>query len=298
MRKIQAELYSILEEPEKSTIGFYVNTFIYVLIVISILSLMLSTVDSFHEKYGDMITTTRNIIMPIFIIEYILRLYASGIKPKYRGIQGKIKYIFSVYALIDLVAIFPYILANSGIDSAFVRSLRLLRIFRLFRVKKYALFIKQIKTITARLKEEFMVLLFYTFILLIVLSFAIFEIEHNAQPDVFSNVFQTMWWAVATLTTVGYGDMYPVTVAGKVITAIITIVGIAFVAIPGGMFASEFMNEINKQKREDANANQSMCPRCSANNIELWKNDDFSVAEKTFNKIYHCQSCHLTWLNK
>ncbi len=296
MRTVKEKLYSILEEPEKSILGFYVNSFIYILIVISILSLMFSTVDSFNTKYGDVIAMVRNIVMPIFIIEYILRLYASGVNPKYRGIQGRVKYVFSIYALIDLIAILPYILMNSGIDSAFIRSLRLLRIFRLFRVKKYVLFIQQMKTITSRLKEEFMVLLFYTFILLIVLSFAIFEVEHDAQPNVFSNVFQTMWWSVATLTTVGYGDMYPITVAGKVITAIITIIGIAFVAIPGGMFASEFMSEINKQKRKDEKTNQTVCPQCSAANIELWEDKKFSIAEKTFNKIYHCQSCQLTWL--
>ena len=233
--------------------------------------------------------------MPIFVIEYLLRVYASGSLSKYKGIWGKVKYVKTPYAIIDLLSILPYILLNTGFNSSFIRSLRLLRIFRLFRVKKYANFIQQMRIITGNMKEELLVLLFYTAVLLVMLSFAIFELEHDAQPDVFSNVFQTMWWAVATLTTVGYGDMYPVTVMGKVITAFITIIGIAFVAIPGGMFASEFMAEINKGK-EKKSTTSVKCFRCDSRDIEVFEDVSLGYDDEELKKMYVCKGCQFTWL--
>jgi voltage-gated potassium channel len=165
-----------------------------------------------------------------------------------------------------------------------------MRIFRLFRVKKYASFIDNMKMITTNIREELIVLLFYTMILLILLSFAIYEFEHNAQPEVFSNIFQTMWWAVATLTTVGYGDIYPITAMGKLITAFISVIGIAFVAIPGGMFASEFMSEINKNKEKKNHKSNDICLRCNSTNIELHTKDN----EKD---MHICKECKFTWLD-
>lgn len=284
----QDKLYILFEEPSKSKASFILNSFIYVLIFISILNLMLSTVASFQNEYGYIIKSIRNIIMPVFVLEYLLRLYASGSLEKYKGITGKFKYILSPYAVIDLLAILPYILLHTGFNSAFIRSLRLLRIFRLFRVKKYTSFIQQMKNIMENIKEELVVLLFYTIILLVVLSFAIYELENEAQPEVFTNIFQTMWWAVATLTTVGYGDMYPITTMGKIITAFITIIGIAFVAIPGGMFASEFMSEINKDKKNDTDVD-NQCLKCGASNIKVKES-------KEFESIHVCKECKFTWL--
>jgi len=280
----QDKLYKLFEEPEKSKASFMLNTLIYVLIFISILNLMLLSVESIQKEYGDIIVLIRNIIMPIFVIEYLLRVYASGSLSKYKGIWGKVKYVKT-----------PYILLNTGFNSSFIRSLRLLRIFRLFRVKKYANFIQQMRIITGNMKEELLVLLFYTAVLLVMLSFAIFELEHDAQPDVFSNVFQTMWWAVATLTTVGYGDMYPVTVMGKVITAFITIIGIAFVAIPGGMFASEFMAEINKGK-EKKSTTSVKCFRCDSRDIEVFEDVSLGYDDEELKKMYVCKGCQFTWL--
>ena len=291
----QDKLYKLFEEPEKSKASFMLNTLIYVLIFISILNLMLLSVESIRKEYGDIIVLIRNIIMPIFVIEYLLRVYASGSLSKYKGIWGKVKYVKTPYAIIDLLSILPYILLNTGFNSSFIRSLRLLRIFRLFRVKKYANFIQQMRKITSNMKEELLVLLFYTAVLLVMLSFAIFELEHDAQPEVFTNVFQTMWWAVATLTTVGYGDMYPITVMGKVITAFITIIGIAFVAIPGGMFASEFMAEINKGK-EKKYATSDKCLRCSSSDIEVFEDVSLGYEDEELKKMYVCNGCQFTWL--
>ena len=298
--RLQDKLYSILEKPDDNRISFIVNSVIYMLIFISIINLMLSSVQEIQSEYGSIITLVRNIIMPIFVLEYLVRLYASGSLSKYRGFMGKLRYIITPYAIIDLVSILPYILLSTGFNSSFIRSLRLLRIFRLFRVKKYANFAQIMKDIVSNIKEELLVLLFYTFILLIILSFAIFEVEHDAQPDIFTNIFQTMWWAVATLTTVGYGDMYPITAWGKIITSIISIIGIAFVAIPGGMFASEFMSKINERKEEKTKTDiKTYCPKCNNPKIHTFPNATLRYSDKKENhdKLYICQKCDFRWFD-
>ena len=293
---LQKKLYVLFEQPGKSRASFILNTVIYILIIISIVNLMLYSVESIRKEYGFILELVRNIVMPIFILEYIGRLYASGYLEEYKGIKGKLKYMVTPYAIIDLLAILPYILLNSGFNSSFIRSLRLLRIFRLFRVKKYAIFVQLMKKILNNLKEELTVLFLYTLVVIVVLSFIIFDIEHEAQPEVFSNVFQTLWWAVATLTTVGYGDMYPVTAAGKFITAIITIIGIGFVAIPGGMFASEFMEAIAQEKKKKKK--EVRCPKCGAQEIENFSSPivEIDTQKKHYDDLYVCSECGFTWL--
>lgn len=295
---IQKKLYNLFEEPGKYRASFLLNTIIYILILISIINLMLFTVEPIREKYGSILELIRSIVMPIFVLEYLLRLYASGALKEYRGFVGKLRYAITPYAIIDLLSILPYLLVSTGYNSSFMRSLRLLRIFRLFRVKKYAAFAQLMKKIIGNIKEELIVLLFYTVVIIIILSFVIFEAEHSAQPDIFTNVFQTMWWSVATLTTVGYGDMYPITATGKFITTIIMIIGIAFIAIPGGMFASEFITALGEDKKKKMkDKDNKVCLKCGSHNIEVFsnvviKNEEI---ERQYEHINLCKECQLMW---
>ena len=293
---LQKKLYILLEEPSTNKASYWLNIFIYFLILLSILSLMLQSVKSLDAKYGELFEMTNNIIMQFFIVEYIARLYASGAAAPYRGLKGKIHYIFSPYAIIDFLAIAPYILMGFDIDNSFVRALRLFRVFRLFRMQKYARFLHTLREIIQDKKEEFVVLLVYTLIILVMLAFVIYGIEHEAQPDVFSNIPQTLWWAVATLTTVGYGDMYPITAEGKFITAVISLLGIGFVAIPGGILASEFTERLQEEKEKECKLHA--CPKCCSEKIEVFENPKVIVAgkEKSFKTLHHCKSCDFEWL--
>jgi len=295
---LQQKLYTLFEEPDTNRASFMVNTVIYILIIISILNLMLYSVEPIRVKYGFVLDMVRHIVMPIFIVEYILRMYASGSLTQYQGILGKIKYALTPYAIIDLLSILPYLLISTGFNSSFIRSLRLLRIFRLFRVRKYAIFVQLMKKILNNIKEELIVLLFYTVVIIIILSFIIYEVEHEAQPEVFSNIFQTMWWAVATLTTVGYGDMYPVTAAGKIITTIITILGIGFIAIPGGLFASEFIASIDEEKKKKQN--ELKCLKCGSIKIRSYADPivEYASKKQPYDQIHVCSECNFTWMEE
>ncbi len=237
--------------------------------------------------------------MPIFVLEYIFRLYASGYLSEYKGLKGKLKYALTSYAIIDLLSILPYFLTSVGFNSSFIRSLRLLRVFRLLRVKKYTVFIQLMKKIINNIKEEITVLLFFTFIVLIILSFVMYDIEHRAQPEVFTDIFQTMWWSVATLTTVGYGDMFPITAAGKLITSLITVMGIGFIAIPGGMFASEFISEIIKNRDTDNNKIDK-CLKCDSVLIKSYNDPKLSFSNKNCNykKVKICENCNFIVFNE
>ena len=296
---LQQKLYTLFEEPDKSKMSYYLNIFIYVLIIISIINLMLITVAEYNDKYGEVFLLIRHIVMPFFVIEYLLRLYASGALEQYKGWRGKLKYALTPYAIIDLISILPYLLVYfAGIpNSSALRSLRLLRIFRLFRVRKYANFAKTMKRIFGNIKEEIIVLLLYTVIILVILSFVIFQIEHEAQPEVFSNVFQTMWWGIATLTTVGYGDMYPITAAGKFITSVITILGIAFIAIPGSLFASEFISEISEKKKRNREE-EKVCPKCMSDDIVFYSHPDIKIDDEylMYSGLSICNTCGFSWL--
>lgn len=296
MVQLQRKLHYWLEEPRKGNIAYWVNSVIYLLIILSVLSLMLSTVETLDGPYTYYFELTNHVTMIIFTVEYAARVYAAGAKEAYKGVRGKLRYMMSPYALIDLVSILPFLLSSLDINSVFVRTLRLLRILRLFRMRKYAIFAEILKKIVVSKKEEFFVLLFYTFIMLILLSFIIFELEHDAQPDVFSNVVQTLWWAVATLTTVGYGDMYPVTGTGQFITAIISVLGIAFVAIPGGIFASEFISEFSK--RTDDGDEDYACCRCGSRDISTTPDAVFRKGDTVVKRgtLQQCDECGFSWL--
>lgn len=286
----QEILYRLFEAPNKSKRSIFFNALIYSLIIISIVNLMLISVPELNAKYGEIFILVRNIIMPIFVIEYLIRIYASGYLEEYKGLKGKLKYMITPYAIIDFLAILPYFLTSAGINGSFIRSLRLLRVFRLLRVRKYSIFIRLMKNIMSNIKEEITVLLFFTIIILIILSFIMFDVEHDAQPEAFSSIFATMWWSVATLTTVGYGDMYPITTMGKIITSIISIVGIGFVAIPGGLFASEFISEVIKHKNKK---NPKLCTNCQSSNIEKINLSEVKSDSFVFNDrdAVKCSSC-------
>lgn len=294
--QLQRKFHYWLEEPRRGNIAYWINSVIYLLIILSVLSLMLSTVDTLHASYADYFELTNHVTMLIFTVEYLARVYAAGAEEAYKGIRGKLRYMLTPYAIIDLVSILPYLLTSLDINSVFMRTLRLLRILRLFRMRKYAIFAQILKKIVVSKKEEFLVLLFYSVIMLVLLSFLIFELEHDTQPEVFSNVVQTLWWAVATLTTVGYGDMYPVTGMGQFITAIISVLGIAFVAIPGGIFASEFISEFSK-RTEDGDEDYACC-RCGSREITIFHGtevhkDGMLLKHGT---LQQCDECGFCWL--
>ena len=160
-------------------------------------------------------------------------------------------------SIIDLLAILPFYLPFFGIDLRSFRVLRLLRIFRIAKVGRYYSSLNLIKHVFQNKREELILTSVLMVLLLIVSSSLLYYCENAVQPDAFSSIPATMWWAVATLTTVGYGDMYPVTFMGKLCASVIAVLGIGMFALPTGILGAEFVETIQKHKKQ-----KKICPHC------------------------------------
>lgn len=187
------------------------------------------------ETLPDLSDTTRSILKKIelfssilFSIEYVLRIYVAK-KP--------FKYIFSFYGIIDFLAILPFFLSTT-IDLRSLRAFRIFRIFRAFKLVRYNSALNRFAIAARIVKEEIILFLIVTAIFLFLASAGIYYFENEAQPEVFSSIFHSAWWSVVTLTTVGYGDVYPITSGGKVFTFLILMIGVGIVTVPAGLVAS------------------------------------------------------------
>lgn len=252
MKSIVENLYECLETPKKSRWGFTIQSIIFLMIILNIIGMSLDTVQELHNLYSTWFDFIEIFTVSFFTLELILRYVAIGYKTEYSGWKGRIKFTLTPFTLIDIFSILPIFLTFFGFNSSFLRILRLFRVFKLLRVSKMSSFERALYRVFVTEREN----LFMTFvsigIILIIFTIMVYFLENNVQPKVFSSIPQTLWWAVVTLSTVGYGDMYPITVLGRVITAIITMIGIAFYAIPGSLFTVALIEEIrmdNERKR-------------------------------------------------
>ena len=251
-------IYQILEftDPEDRTSRF-VSFGIVGLIIVNVLAIVLESIPSLYEAYEKTFFRLEIVSCIIFILEYVLRVWASVEDPEtvedQSGMQitnGKrrINFMLKPLAIIDFLAFVPIFLQLlfPGVDLRFLRALRLLRVFKLTR------YFQSFEMILEVLHDEWRSLAGTVFIMLVILVIAacgLYYIERDIQPDKFGSIPEAMWWAMAALTTVGYGDSYPITPIGKIIGSIVTLLGIGMVALPSGILASSF-SERMRQRRE------------------------------------------------
>ena len=222
-----------------------VNLFIIFLILVNVLSGSLETVESLHAAYLPIFLAIEVFSVGVFTLEYLLRLWSSKEDSRYRTRLG---FFLSFDSIVDLLAVLPFI-----IGFIFAFDLRALIALRLLRLLKLVRYFQPLAILGAVMKAEFrgfMAAMFVLVILVFVAATGIYVFEREAQPDVFGNIPQSMWWAIVTLTTLGYGDVIPITLPGRVFAAMITVLSIGTVALPAGMLASRFSEELNKRKNE------------------------------------------------
>lgn len=256
-KKIHILLHPELGETKWDKI---INGFIIILIVLNVIVVILETVQPIHDKYLTFFHYFDLISVIIFSIEYVLRVWSCNNEPKYQhNFYGRLKYMFSVDALIDLVAILPfYVHAIVGLDLRVLRILRLLRFLRLFRLTAYMKSAKMIRNVFVKRASELKLSVVLILFLLIIASSMMYFAEHLAQPSVFTSIPATLWWAIVTLTTTGYGDMVPITIIGKLMTAVIMLAGVAIFALPAGIITAGFLEEMRKIKEKKIHK----CPHC------------------------------------
>jgi voltage-gated potassium channel len=241
---LKKELYTIFEKPRKHKYGILIQSLIFLNIAISIIVMFLQTEKNLTE-YFNIFNIINMVNVILFTFEYILRVYAVGFNPKIK----RINYMTRPMMLIDLIAILPFYLTFFNVDFGFLRALRILRIFKLFRLAKFAEFDGLVLSLLKEKKEEFIFIVITLLVLIITITPLVYYFEKDAQPEVFTSMGTTMWWAVITFTTVGYGDMYPVTLMGRILTTFVSFLGIAFYAIPGSIFTSALLEKINDKKQ-------------------------------------------------
>ncbi len=267
---LKERIYKLVETGEHGQkINRLFDYVIMTLIILSVVSIILESINEIDEKYYRLLVGFNLFSVIVFTIEYLLRLYVSDISfPSKSRIKSALKYIFSTYGIIDLLAILPFYLPMLiKVDLRFLRVLRLTRFLRILKINRYNNALNLIWAVVKDKKQELAVTGFVTFLILLIASFLMYFAESDKQPEQFPNILATFWWAIATLTTVGYGDVYPVTGIGKIISGIIALLGIGLVALPTGLISAGFISKIEDMKKEKKEKYKK-CPHCGKEIIE------------------------------
>ena len=249
---IRYRLYEILEVRTGIDHTSRLYDFIYfVTIVVNLAASILHTYETYRAEYGDLLLAVENITVGLFCIDYILRLWtAKYMYPESTEPRAVRKYIFSFTGIIDMLSFLPYYLPVFFPAGAVAfRMLRVMRVFRLFRINAYYDSFKLITEVLNSKRQQLFSSVFTILILMLASSLCMYSLEHEAQPDVFTNAFSGIWWATSTLLTVGYGDIYPITTLGKIFGICIAFLGVGMVAIPTGIISAGFVDQYSRIKR-------------------------------------------------
>jgi voltage-gated potassium channel len=257
---IKRRIYHLVERVDADDRqGRAFDLFIMALIALNVSAVMLETVEEVAAPYSAFFRVFEVFSVVVFSAEYLLRLWSCTSDTRYRGgLRGRVRYALTPLALIDLAAILPFYLEFLAVDLRFVRSLRLFRLLRVFKLARYSSSLRTLGRVLKSKREELLVTLFVVLIMLIFAASAMYYAERDDQPDKFSSIPAAMWWGVATLTTVGYGDVFPITPLGKLLGAVIAILGVGLFALPTGILASGFAEELQKTRRHEP----LICPHC------------------------------------
>lgn len=252
MTALRKRIFEIIEigSPEDRPSRTY-DFFNMLAIVVNLSLSILCTFEEFRTPYGDTAAAIEAVTVAFFALDYVLRLLTAKIKyPKLSEPRALIKYIFSFGGVVDILCFLPYYLPVFFPSGAVAfRMFRVARIFRLFRITAYHDSLSVITEVITSKGQQLWSSVFLIAILMIGSSLCMYSLENAAQPDVFTNAFSGIWWAVSTLLTVGYGDIYPITTMGKVFSIIITFLGVGMVAIPTGIISAGFVDQYSRIKR-------------------------------------------------
>ena len=248
------------------------------LVVAVAINIFIALFDTFPESepYRNWILTVELITVLFFSIDYVLRIVTADYlyegEPAVTPVKARIKFIFSWSGLVDFLSCVPFFVASGG---GTLRMFRIIRILRVFRIHHYADPLRVIGDVLRKKKGQLMSSCFIVFILMIAASLLMYNFEHEAQPEAFANAFSGFWWAANSLLTVGYGDVVPITLAGRICGLVLTFLGVGVVAIPTGILSAGFMEQVSIAREkaveegildegelEEETEDYSYCPYC------------------------------------
>lgn len=259
---VRSRVFGVLEmaDPNHRATRWF-GLFISFVISASTLALVLETVAAIRVRFGLGFKVFEIFTVLVFAVEYILRMWSCTTDERYRRpIAGRVRYALTPMVLIDLLAIAPFFVSlclGLAVDARFLRVLRLLRLVRLLKLSRYVQAVALVGRVFRSRKEELVISVMMVILLLVMASSLMYLVENSVQPEEFSSIPAAMWWAVATLTTVGYGDVTPITPLGKLLGGAITLLAVGLVALPAGILASGFAEAFSDMRR-----NEKSCPYC------------------------------------
>jgi voltage-gated potassium channel len=248
-------LYDWLHGSPERGAGRGIQGVIQLLILVNVAALVLETVPSIGEQHPEAFALLEQASICVFSIEYLARVASSTARGRFHGIRyGRWRYALTPLALIDLLSVLPAFVSFFGAaDLRGLRAVRLMRVFRVLKLGRYSRAIHRLRAALASRKEELAITAFGLLILLTLAASILYLAERDAQPNVFGSIPLAAWWTVTTLTTVGYGDVVPVTHWGKLAAAVVAILGIGLFALPAGILGSAFVDQMKGEQR---------CPHC------------------------------------
>lgn len=236
------------------------DLFMVWLICLNVFALVVETVHPLYVRHQALFTAFESASVLLFTLDYFLRLWTCTLRPEFQGgVRGRVRYAFTPMALLDLAAVLPFYLPMVGLDLRFMRAVRLLRLLRLGKLMRYSGALQMVARVVSRRKDELVTTIVLTGLLLLGASTLMYYLERQAQPQVFASIPAAMWWGISTITTVGYGDMVPVTALGKVVSSAIAVIGIGIVALPTGILSAGFIEELNSRRAPES---AERCPHC------------------------------------
>lgn len=254
---LKQRVFDILDvQPDDRGLEKVVNRFLIALILANVVAVILGTVASFQVAFRFALDSLEMFSVAVFSLEYGLRLWSCTANTRYaHPVWGRLRFAVSFMALVDVVSIVPSLIPGGSWDLRFIRSLRLARLARTLKIARHSRSLQTLGRVLRAKRDELVITSLAGGILLVCASSLMYFAEHEAQPHQFSSIPASMWWGAVTLTTVGYGDIYPVTPLGKVLGAFIALLGIGLFALPAGILASGFGEELRHRE-------QKTCPRC------------------------------------
>ena len=268
MESIEKALYYIVDEnDERNKLSKGFNYFLMVLIILSVGEMALETDDSIFLPYRNYFRIFDFFTVMVFSAEYIIRVLTAHLIPENEGKtrwQSISSYIFSFAGIVDLLSILPFYLDFTNLDLRVLRMLRLMRFLRVFKLTRYNDSMKLVADVIRDKRSEIGVIMGLIIIIMIIVSFIMFYAEHEKQPEQFPNVLGCFWWAIVTMTTIGYGDVFPITGLGKIVGSMMALLGIGLVAMPTGIISAGFLEKINEKRKKDKpeEDKKHYCPYC------------------------------------
>jgi voltage-gated potassium channel len=261
--KIKKIIYdAIVDRTSKSLLNKGFHIFQFFLIILYIILIAVASLDGPQQRYHRFFFSFELFIIIVFTIEFILRIWSCNIDKSFRGRFGRLRYLSSPLMIIDFLAIFPfYLVLVTPIDLEYLGIGRLFRVFDIFR---YDFFEKSFSLLARAIKkrgQELIITICTIFLLIFFSAFIIYSAENKAQPEVYSSIPKSMYWAFVTLTTVGYGDMTPVTSFGRFFTAIASFLGVGLIVVPASIIGSG-MTEVVKETKKEKKKKIRRCPEC------------------------------------